>query len=500
MRTIILLAFGLIFAGTVQAPARNASHSDAGGQIGSSISTDGTPPNTNAMLDVQSPSTGDGKGMLIPRVTVNQRTNASASLAGGLLDGSGNLRGGAAQGLIVYQTDGSQGLYFNSSLTAAPTWVYLGNSTTNYLPLTGGTMSGVLNMGAQSISNVANISFYYAGVAVGYGANGSSYGAALGYYANGYSEGAAMGDSANGVNYGAAMGYLANSYDHGAAVGYEAIGSFYGAAMGREANGNDHGMAVGYNSDGSSYGAAVGSAANGKSQGAAIGYQANGYLDGVAAGYEANGSWAGIAIGKSSDGNNFGVAVGRSANGANTNIAIGYSASANGGTKRTAIGYDVDNTVDNSMRVRGTLYLDGGTGVVYRATFGSGAWANKAFTIDHPLDPENKVLRHFCMEGPDVWNVYAGNAQLVNGRAIVQLPDYYSALNLVGSEIYSLTPIGGWAPIWVHVKVTDNVFVIAGQADLEVSWTIKVRRNDPGCLEDLKYRPVEQLKSELKPD
>jgi hypothetical protein len=32
---------------------------------------------------------------------------------------------------------------------------------------------------------------------------------------------------------------------------------------------------------------------------------------------------------------------------------------------------------------------------------------------------------------------------------------------------------------------------------MKVSRTIKVLRNDPGCLEDLKQRPVEQLKSEI---
>ncbi len=123
MRLFILLTFGLIYAGTVQA------------QVGSSISADGTAPNTNAMLDVQSPATGDGKGLLIPRFTQAQRTSSSAALAGGLLDDSGNLRGGVAQGLIVYQTDGAQGLYFNTSQTTTPAWVYLGEGgyMTNYL-------------------------------------------------------------------------------------------------------------------------------------------------------------------------------------------------------------------------------------------------------------------------------------------------------------------------------------------------------------------------------
>ncbi len=89
------------------------------------INSDGSAPNANAMLDVASPATGNGKGMLIPRISQAQRTTASAALAGGLLDGSGNLRGGAAQGLLVYQTDGTQGFYYNTSATSTPIWIFL---------------------------------------------------------------------------------------------------------------------------------------------------------------------------------------------------------------------------------------------------------------------------------------------------------------------------------------------------------------------------------------
>ncbi|MDO9542095.1 MAG: hypothetical protein Q7J98_07200 [Kiritimatiellia bacterium] len=203
MRTIMLsvLLWSLIFAGAAQA------------QIGSSISADGTAPNDNAMLDVQSPSTGDGKGILVPRVTANQRTNANASLAGGLLDNSGDLRGGAAHGLIVYQTDGLQGLYFNTSSTATPVWALLGADESS--------------------------------VSIGPSANGSGGGAALGYQAKGTNCGAAVGQFANGSVYGAAVGWLANGSVDGAAVGFLANGYFYGAAVGLEANGSGSGAAVG---------------------------------------------------------------------------------------------------------------------------------------------------------------------------------------------------------------------------------------------------------------
>ncbi|MBI2437702.1 MAG: hypothetical protein HYV36_02675 [Lentisphaerae bacterium] len=82
----------------------------------------------------------------------------------------------------------------------------------------------------------------------------------------------------------------------------------------------------------------------------------------------------------------------------------------------------------------------------------------------------------------------------------MQLPDYYSALNLVGSEIYSLTPVSTdrRATAVIEQEVKNNCFVIGGSSDIKVSWTIKVLRNDSGCLEDLRRRPVEQRKSELQ--
>ena len=89
------------------------------------INADGSAPNANAMLDVASPATGNGKGMLIPRISQAQRTTASAALAGGLLDDSGNLRGGASQGLLVYQTNSTQGFYYNTSATSTPSWILL---------------------------------------------------------------------------------------------------------------------------------------------------------------------------------------------------------------------------------------------------------------------------------------------------------------------------------------------------------------------------------------
>jgi len=127
--------------------------------IGTSISEDGALPNDNAMLDVQSPATGAGKGLLIPRVSVNQRTNESAALAGGLLDDAGDLRGGIAHGLMIYQTDGAEGLYYNTSTNATPSWFFAGSGgdfkADGSVPMTGPLMSSS-TISADKLFNTNN--------------------------------------------------------------------------------------------------------------------------------------------------------------------------------------------------------------------------------------------------------------------------------------------------------------------------------------------------------
>ncbi len=138
---------GIVFVGVCTACCGEAWAQS----VGTSISMDGAIPNTNAILDVQSPATGDGKGMLFPRVSQAQRISADASLPGGLLDGDGNLRGGAAQGLTVYQPDGQQGFYYNVSMGAAPSWVFLAPGD---LMADGSiAMTGNLDLGGNTVSN-----------------------------------------------------------------------------------------------------------------------------------------------------------------------------------------------------------------------------------------------------------------------------------------------------------------------------------------------------------
>ncbi len=69
------------------------------------INTEGVAPDESAMLDIRSTD----KGLLVPRMTGSQRSNIS----------------NPASGLIVYQTDGAQGFYYNGGTPTAAAWVLL---------------------------------------------------------------------------------------------------------------------------------------------------------------------------------------------------------------------------------------------------------------------------------------------------------------------------------------------------------------------------------------
>jgi hypothetical protein len=120
----------------------------------------------------------------------------------------------------------------------------------------------------------------------------------------------------------------------------------------------------------------------------------------------------------------------------------------------------------------------GAYGGLYASTLSCSG--TKTFIIDDPLDPSNKILKHFCMESPEVLNFYRGSIVLnSNGEATVTLPDYFEKINTNYS--YDLTAVGSPAPgLYIKEKISGNHFIIAGgQPNGEVSWAVYAERNDP---------------------
>ncbi len=110
------------------------------------------------------------------------------------------------------------------------------------------------------------------------------------------------------------------------------------------------------------------------------------------------------------------------------------------------------------------------------------ATGTKSFQIDHPLDPENAFLNHYCTEGPEPLDVYSGNVITDSrGYATVTLPRYFEAINK--DFRYQLTVIDS-SDDFVLAKVVreieNNQFVIrTSQPSIKVSWRVEATRNDP---------------------
>ncbi len=102
----------------------------------------------------------------------------------------------------------------------------------------------------------------------------------------------------------------------------------------------------------------------------------------------------------------------------------------------------------------------------------------KDFRIDPPLDPSGKYLTHTSIESSEMLNLYTGNAVLgADGSAAVSLPDWFTALN--NDFRYQLTPIGGFAQLYIAEEITGNQFRIAGgRAGMKVSWQVTGVRQD----------------------
>lgn len=159
---------------------------------------------------------------------------------------------------------------------------------------------------------------------------------------------------------------------------------------------------------------------------------------------------------------NNGVAIAGYSNNTQGSGVFGYS---NGGGYgifgRGDGGADAGYFIGN-VHVQGTLSKSGGS-----------------FEIDDPLDPANKILRHSFVESPDMMDVYNGNITTdASGTAVVQLPDYFDALNM--DFRYQLTVIGQFAQAIVSQEIQNNQFTIkTDKPNVKVSWQVTGIRNDP---------------------
>ena len=492
-------------------------------QVG--INSDNSNPDASAMLDVKSTTSG----LLIPRMTTTERDNISSP----------------ATGLTVYVTDDNTFYYYNGTTwtpiqEGGKSWLLSGNTGTTGAEFLGTTDAQPLIFKTNNVERVRINDAGNIGINTPPDANNQITAIAndkdvIGHFESTRTssddigvEGVAASDDYWGIGGYFKGGYIGaygtvsptGSYDYYGVEAYVSggTGTNYGVySIANNGNTNHAGKFISYSGGGSgtvNYG--ISSIASGGETNYA-GY----FLTFTAADYGSAGYFINI------DDNGNGIIVGSN----NVNPLYYYpdgeAVAATG--KMVAISGYSENDDDNTVCIRGVYkgsdtydatgvlglstptdyYGYGVKGIggwigVYGETDSNGwygvysngdfgASGTKSFMIDHPLDPENKYLKHFSIESNEVLNVYRGNAVLdANGEANIQLPNYFHAVNKNFS--YMLTPVGQPAPdIYVSKEIdTNGTFTIAGgHAGQKISWYVYAERNDPYLQQHPEKRQVE---------
>jgi hypothetical protein len=179
-------------------------------------------------------------------------------------------------------------------------------------------------------------------------------------------------------------------------------------------------------------------------------------------------------------------------------LSYGVIGSADGSSGRGVEGHGFIGVLGNTNSSSGYGVFGDGLGAPYGvyAAGGLGASGTKSFRIDHPSDPENTYLVHYCSEAPQPQNFYNGIVTLDEaGESVVSLPGYFAAINK--DPRYTLTALGAAMPMLhiadevsadslstgAHVDAGQPIppcsFRIAGGAPGgRVSWEVKALRND----------------------
>lgn len=255
-------------------------------------------------------------------------------------------------------------------------------------------------------------------------------------------------------------------------------GTIYGISNWSQSNGSN-------NVGGTLYGGYTNTQSNGPNNGTIYGLYnitgSNGPNNAGAVRYGIYNTWTENVSGSS--GNTYGI---YNNNGAyfvgSTNTVYGIYSTAAGGAVNYAGYFLGDVTVNGNFTATGT----------------------KMFTIDHPFDPENKYLKHFCVESNEVLNHYSGTVITdENGLATVKLPDYFEAINI--DFRYQLTPIGQFSQVIIKEEVKNNQFVIQSEfPNVKISWQIEAQRNDLNMIHnpvtDVVIKPANEKGKYLQPE
>ena len=109
------------------------------------------------------------------------------------------------------------------------------------------------------------------------------------------------------------------------------------------------------------------------------------------------------------------------------------------------------------------------------ATGSLGASGTKSFVQPHPLDA-SKEIRFVCLEGNEAGTYFRGTAQLVDGSAVIQVPEEFRLVTDTEGLTVQLTSVGAPAMLWVETEGLQQI-VVRGDEDCTFHYQVNgVRR------------------------
>jgi hypothetical protein len=81
-----------------------------------------------------------------------------------------------------------------------------------------------------------------------------------------------------------------------------------------------------------------------------------------------------------------------------------------------------------------------------------------SFVQPHPTDSTKEIV-YVSLEGPEAGTYIRGTAQLVDGEAIINLPEHFSLVTSDEGLTVQLTPIGEWLQLYLVEKSTQQILI-----------------------------------------
>lgn len=144
------------------------------------------------------------------------------------------------------------------------------------------------------------------------------------------------------------------------------------------------------------------------------------------------------------------------------------------------LGAVLDAFSDGDITVRNNLTVDGDLNVT----------GTKNFAVADPRD-DNRWLYYSALEGPEAGTYFRGTARIVDGEAVIELPDHFAAMTETEGLTVQLTPLEGWHKLYVADKSPEQLIVrdADGESGAEFDYFVQGVRTGHSDFEVVRSAP-----------